>query len=81
MNISKERIQQTTAPGSYNIVSEIGKKKDPNDMFKKKSANERLKDIGLFPTNLSMEQDPVTVNTKKNYYAPEGTQDYLIGEA
>ena len=50
-------------------------------MFKKKSANERLKDIGLFPTNLSMEQDPVTVNTKKNYYAPEGTQDYLIGEA
>lgn len=56
LNIDKERILQTTAPGSYNIASEIGKKKDDNEIYKKKSANERLKDIGLFPNNLSLEQ-------------------------
>lgn len=53
-------------------------------MFKKKSANERLKDIGLLPNNLHMDsqdQNQTTQTTKKNYYAPEGTQDYLIGES
>ena len=52
LNINKERLNQIAAPGSYNIPSTIGKKTDGNEIFMKKSANERLKDIGYFPNNL-----------------------------
>ena len=52
LNINKERLHQTAAPGSYNIPSQIGKKTDGSEIYKKKSANERLKDIGYFPSNL-----------------------------
>jgi len=40
LNIDKERINQTTAPGSYNIPSEIGKKQQDGNKIYKKSVNE-----------------------------------------
>ena len=46
----------------------------------KKSANQRLKDIGMLPENLQYE-GPISKDEKKNYYASDGAQDYLIGEA
>lgn len=49
LNITKERLQQATAPGSYDIAGHIGGKPDPLEQYKKKTANERLRDLGMLP--------------------------------
>ena len=47
LNIAKERLQQVTAPGSYQVVDGFGPTKEEVGSPSKKSANERLAAMGL----------------------------------
>ena len=95
LNIPKDRLNGGTAPGQYKLAGDFDVKPDPMNVNKKKTANERLRDLGLFPPK-GQHTDSSQINTtaggyqsqmsankkgaKKNYYAQEGIQDYLIGE-
>lgn len=76
LGITKAKLQQGIAPGHYDKDE---RKQRKSQIFNQKPANERLKEIGYLPSNLQMDQDQ-SPNTKQNYYAPEGSPDYLIGE-
>lgn len=88
LNIDKERLQQVTAPGTYNVPSEFTTK-DPYQVFKKKSANEKLRKMGILndtmisnipvdPSETALEFKNRNSKTQKNYYTHQGDQDYML---
>ena len=88
LNIDKERLQQVTAPGTYNVPSEFTTK-DPYQVYKKKSANEKLRKMGILNdtmiSNIPVDASETALEfknrnskTQKNYYTHQGDQDYML---
>lgn len=92
LNIDRERLQQVTAPGTYDLPSDFSTK-DPYQVFKKKSANEKLRKMGILNETMisNIPADPSESGlefknrnssniskTQKNYYTHQGDQDYML---
>ena len=50
LNIPKDRVNNgIPAPGQYKVLGDFDQKPDPMNLNKKKTANERLRELGMLP--------------------------------